>query len=126
MVLIKIIKEGGACHAFCSYLEVKRQIWVLSCAHHLQIIINLRNYVKNIIYERLIMHMPLNRHAQILLQGLIVNLWTATLRILDLILKYYHQSLKVYFYVQDEELFLQDRIDFALPAMINEGNFIAY
>ena len=26
MVLIKIIKEGGACHAFCSFLEVKRQI----------------------------------------------------------------------------------------------------
>ena len=51
--------EGGACHAFCSYLEVKRQIWMLSCAHHLQIIINLRNYLKNmqrksIIYERLI------------------------------------------------------------------------
>ena len=46
-VLINIIKEGGAFHTFCSCLEVKRRIWVVSCAHHLQIIISLRNYVKN-------------------------------------------------------------------------------
>jgi len=65
MVLTKITKVVGAYHAFCSSLEVKKQVWVVLYAHHLQIITSLRNYVKdmprrNIIYVQWIVHMNLS------------------------------------------------------------------
>ena len=107
---------------------------MLSCAQHLYITIYLRNYVKtmqrkSIIYERLIVHIPLSRNAQILLQGLKSQLMDCNPKNFRLTFEVFPSIVEGVLLCARQRISIQahqqDRVYFSVPALRNEGNSIA-